>query len=376
MALDFKCAWTATHDTRAALAEVRGQAAQAAPACVFLYCSPKHDLAELARGVRAAYDCPVLACTTAGEIVPGHGYVEDGLAVASLGSPDMKVAQEAILDVRSFDNAAALQLQRRLVERLGGACPPSARRFGLLLIDGLCAREEYVAALLYGALGGVPIVGGSAGEAGQWRETRVFADGEFRTNAAVLTLVQTSLPCTVFKTDHFEPRDTRYVVTRAEPETRRLLEINGIPPADFYLEQTGIAREGFNTMHAARNPLLLPVGEDHYVRAVRSTEPDGSLAMFCAIEEGIVVRLGRPVDILADLDRQRRALEAVVPNIRVTLGFDCILRRLEILDRDLRRPVRRTVDNLKLFGFSTYGEQFNGLHVNQTLTGVVLGDDA
>jgi len=26
-----------------------------------------------------------------------------------------------------------------------------------------------------------------------------------------------------------------------------------------------------------------------------------------------------------------------------------------------------------VFGFSTYGEQFNGVHVNQTFTGVALG---
>ena len=359
-------------DTRSALEEVGERIAQPSPSCVLIFCSPKYDLDELARGISESYECPVLACTTAGEVVPGYGYVEGGLAGASLSSPEMRVVQEPIPDVRDFDSNAALELKTRLSEALG-PCGPEERRFGLTLIDGLCDRQEFVASLLYGALDGIPIAGGSAGESGQLIETRVLVDGQFRTNAAVLTLVQTSLPCLVFKTDNFTPCDTRFVVTRADPENRRLLEIDGISPAEYYLEQTGITCGEFNAIHASKNPLLLPVGSDHYARGVRRTEPDGSLSMFCAIEEGIVMRLGRALDIVEETERQRRAIEAVVPNHVVTLGFDCFYRRLELLDRDMVMPMGKVVEDMKMFGFNTYGEQFNGLHVNQTLTGVALG---
>lgn len=372
-ALEFKSTWTGVANTRAALEEVRERIAQPSPACVFFYCSPKHDLDELARGINEHYDCPVLACTTAGEVVPGFGYVDGGLAAASLSSPDIKVVQEAIPDVRSLDSCAALRMRTRLLERLEEVDGTSERCFGMLLIDGLCEREEFVAATIYGALGGIPIIGGSAGEGGSLVETRVFADGRFRVNAAVLTLFRTSLPFLIFKSDHFTQSETRFVVTRAEPEKRRLLEIDGLSPADFYLERTGITRAEFSPLHASRNPLLLPVGPDHYARGVMSVEPDGSLGMFCAIEEGIVLRLGRPVDIVAELERQRQAIDAIVPNHRVTLGFDCFYRKIEILDRNLREPMRAVIDRMNLFAFNTYGEQYNGLHINQTLTGVALG---
>ena len=39
-----------------------------------------------------------------------------------------------------------------------------ATRFGLLLIDGLCRREEAVISALYAALDDIPVVGGSAGD--------------------------------------------------------------------------------------------------------------------------------------------------------------------------------------------------------------------
>jgi hypothetical protein len=376
MTLDFRCAWTAANDTRSALEEVRGQIAQPAPACVFFYCSPEHDLDELARGIGELYDCPVLACTTAGEVVCGHGYVEGGLAAASLSSPQMRVVQAAIPDVRCLNHGVALQMVTQLIQELGIPSGPDEKCFGLLLIDGLCGREEFVAAALYGALGGIPLIGGSAGTSGSRTETHVFANGRFRAQAAVLTLIRTSLPYVIFKTDHFERSDTRFVVTRAEPDRRRLLEINGISPADYYFEQTGITRDGFSPIHAVRHPLLLPVGSDHYARGVLNTEPDGSLQLSCAIEEGIVMRLGRSLDIVAETRRQQRAIEVAVPNHQVTLGFDCLCRRLEVLDRGLLAPMRRIVDDMKLFGFNTYGEQFNGLHVNQTLTGVALGAQA
>jgi hypothetical protein len=218
--------------------------------------------------------------------------------------------------------------------------------------------------------------GARAGEAGQLAETRVLANGRFRSHAAVLTLVQTSLPCLVFKTDHYTPSGTRFVVTSAEPENRRLLEIDGVSPAEYYLEQTGITQSEFSPVHASRNPLLLPVGAEHYARGVRCTEQDGSLGMFCAIEEGIVMRLGQALDIVEETERQRQAIEVAVPNHVVTLGFDCFYRRLEIIDRGVLEPMNQAVAAMKLFGFNTYGEQFNGLHINQTLTGVALGDRA
>ena len=139
MTLDFNCAWTPVQDTLSAFEEVRRQMGQPSPACVLFYCSPEHDLDELARSIRDSYDCPVLACTTAGEVVPGHGYVEGGLAAASLSSPYLKVVQEAIPDVHRLDHAAALQMKERLLQELGTSHGAGETYFGLLLIDGCSA---------------------------------------------------------------------------------------------------------------------------------------------------------------------------------------------------------------------------------------------
>ena len=55
------------------------------------------------------------------------------------------------------------------------------------------------------------------------------------------------------------------------------------------------------------------------------------------------------------------------------IGCDCILRRLEIEQKDLGAAVDELVKRHSVVGFSTYGEQFHGMHVNQTFTGVAIG---
>ncbi|MBN1512995.1 MAG: hypothetical protein JXB13_13350, partial [Phycisphaerae bacterium] len=56
MTLDVRYAWTAVDDTRSAFQEVRERVAQPSPACVLFFCSPNHDLDELARGIAESYD--------------------------------------------------------------------------------------------------------------------------------------------------------------------------------------------------------------------------------------------------------------------------------------------------------------------------------
>jgi hypothetical protein len=55
------------------------------------------------------------------------------------------------------------------------------------------------------------------------------------------------------------------------------------------------------------------------------------------------------------------------------LGCDCILRRLELQQKGLLDEAPNVLRGADFIGFSTYGEQFNGIHVNHTLTGVALG---
>ena len=130
--------------------------------------------------------------------------------------------------IRLHHRAAGFRRRRRpgspVICRAGSTRPPAAsrraNRFALLLIDGLSVREEAVTRHP-GALGVTPLVGGSAADGSDLGRTLVCADGQFHNDAAVLTLVATSLPFRLFDTHHFEPTDERLVVTSADPAPRR-----------------------------------------------------------------------------------------------------------------------------------------------------------
>jgi hypothetical protein len=54
------------------------------------------------------------------------------------------------------------------------------------------------------------------------------------------------------------------------------------------------------------------------------------------------------------------------------IGFDCILRRIEAEQKQQSGAVSQVLADHNVVGFSTYGEQYNGLHINQTMTGVAI----
>ena len=58
---------------------------------------------------------------------------------------------------------------------------------------------------------------------------------------------------------------------------------------------------------------------------------------------------------------------------QLVLACDCILRKLEIAQSGLEDRVSDVLLRNNAVGFNTYGEQFCGVHVNQTLTGIALG---
>ena len=78
------------------------------------------------------------------------------------------------------------------------------------------------------------MLGGSAGDGLQFARTHVYFDGRFHTDAAVVVLVSTPLPFTIFRIQHFVPTNERLVVTEADAARRVVRELNGLPAAEEY----------------------------------------------------------------------------------------------------------------------------------------------
>lgn len=367
MTLVVSRAYTAEPDPAGAVSEL-ARALGGPSSGVLFFASPSYDSTTLAGALERAFACPVVGCTSSGQLGP-TGFQRGGITAVGLSHPELTLTPHLVSPL-SASTERAHEIARAIQERRIGS---TRRPFGLLLVDGLSLMEERLAAALYQALGDMPIIGGSAGDDLAFQRTAVYHQGKFLSDAAVFTLFETSLPFATFKLQHFATSERKVVVTAASPHERRVLELNGEPAADVYAEVLGLSRSELGPGVFSRHPLVLQLAGDDYVRSIQKMHPDGSFSLFCAIDEGVVLSVGDCLDALDVLRGAFDRVSGVVSDPALVLGCDCILRRLEFEEKGMDRRVGEFLAERSVLGFSTYGEQYNGLHVNQTFTGVAIG---
>ena len=79
------------------------------------------------------------------------------------------------------------------------------------------------------------------------------------------------------------------------------------------------------------------------------------------------------VDLVNNLEQAFDKIRAEIGPLQHVFACDCILRNLEVSQDGLKDRVEEIFRRNNTIGFSSYGEQFYGVHVNQTLTGVAIG---
>lgn len=362
-------------DPRAAARELAVELCHPELGFMLFFCSAEYPLAALSESLDAAFDgVPVAGCTTAGEITP-QGYERGGIVAIGFDRRHFAVSCALVEDLSGFD----LMRAQRLVDGLLDDCrdralaPLAEHSFALTLLDGLSSCEEQVLATLDAALGRIPSFGGSAGDDNRLAHTHVHAEGGFHGQAAVVVLINTRLPFEVFTTHHLRPRDEKLVVTRADRERRRVLELNALPAAEEYARLVGLPVEALTPDVFARHPLAVRLGEAHFVRAIQRVNDDGSLSFYCAVENGIVLTAMRPAPLLEDLETVFAGLSARLGEPALIIACDCFLRRLELETLARVDAGSRLLARSRVIGFNTYGEQHHGMHINQTFTGVAIG---
>jgi len=360
-----------------AVADLHHQIAQGPEATIIFFASPHYDRAELALTLHDGFPGQTLiGCTTAGEIT-SEGYRESTLTGMSFSAEDFTINPVLITDLKSYSMEDGEDIVSRGLSGLGLAIPTArsfpTQSFAMLLIDGMSKQEELVVSSLNSFLDPIPLFGGSAGDNLDFKTTWVYLNGSFHTDAALLTLFNTVRPFKVFKLDHFTPTDQKMVVTEADPNTRLVMEINAEPAARAYAAMVGLEAQELSPLIFAAYPVVVKIGGEYHVRAIQKVEDDGSLRFYCGIDEGLVLTVAKGEDLASNLERNLKAVQQEIGQTDMILGFDCILRRLEAEQKQQIREVSDVLRRNKVIGFSTYGEQFRSMHVNQTFTGVAIG---
>ncbi len=313
-------------------------------------------------------------CSTAGEITPFG--VRDGQMLAILfPSRNFRVVSTLIRNVSGpgLDSIAADVCAIRRLLLATSPAPFAANAFALSLIDGLSNAEEAVTSAVNWGLDNIPLVGGSAADNFKLEATTIILDGIVDSNCAAIVLVATDVPFQVFKTTNYVPSDKKLVVTASDTDKRIVYEFNAGAAVDEFAHAIGLAPEELTALNLASHPVGVSIGGEYYCRSIQNLNADGSLRFACAIDDGVVLSIAQPVDMV---DSTREALDDLrdkMGGIDIVIGFDCSLRRLDASNRQVSREMSDLYKANNVIGFNTYGEQFRTMHLNQTLTGIAFG---
>lgn len=370
-------AYSSIPDPGRACEELAAGLSQAATGLLVVFCSSLYDLGAIGRNLERTFPLvPIIGCTTAGEI-SATGYGTHGVGAVAFSDGEVTVETARIDHLHTFDsNACRSQIQSSLhsLEQRGHRVG-AENTFALMLIDGLSQREEKVTRAVQKAIGNIALIGASAGDDQRLRTTQVLFGGQFFPDAAVVALIHTARPFKAFKTQHFVRGEEKLVVTDADAAARTVREINGLPAAEEYARSVGQTVAGLDTACFAAHPVVVRIDGVDFVRSIQKANADGSLTFYCAIDEGIVLRVARSTDPVVNLRATMDDIERDLGHPQLVLVCDCILRRQEILENGQEGAMNAIFKAFNMFGFNTYGEQFCGVHVNQTLTGIAFGQE-
>ena len=369
-----RTAHSCASDARVAVREFHAAISAPESALVVFFCSSEYDLDAFADEVNRLFvGVPVIGCTTAGEIGPA-GLRRNSLSGVAFPAQTYSAVighiehlqQFKADDVSGMVDALKLELSKR-----GKGVPGS--RFAMQWIDGLSNREEPVVNALQHALGDISLFGGSAGDDLKIKRTAVFFDGAFHTDSAVLAIIETAFPFTVFRTHHFVGGQERLVVTQVDTAHRTIKEINGLPAVEEYARVLGVRPDALDEGHFSASPVVVRINGTDYVRSIQRANPDGSLTFYCAIDKGMILRVAHGVDFIGNFQHVFDDIRTRVGPPQLVMACNCIFRYLEMERTCLLEEAESILRDYPVVGFNTYGEQFMGIHINQTLTGIAIG---
>ena len=340
---------------------------------LLFHTSTLFDLDTVAKEISARFPhVNIVGCTSAGEFNKNGYGTEKLLAVAFLKNEfSIATALVSNLGEVNFDEAhdIASGLRRALQGRERRY--DTEQHFVISVLDGLPRHEEHFLETFATAFGNIPHLGGSAGDDLKLEATYVFYNGEFHRDAAVLLLVGTGKPFTVFSIDHINSPVSKLVVTHADPESRTVYEINGEPAAQYYASLLGMKAEDLTPDVFSMFPLAVMVGGKYFIRSIQKVDlATNAITFYCAVDIGIILTFVQMGDCIEALESKLDKLRAQLGEPEFVYACDCFLRRLEIQQGKNDHEIRRLQQMYNVAGFNAYGEHIHSVHLNQTFTGV------
>lgn len=298
---------------------------------------------------------PKVGCTTVGEIDKG---LFEGIAKYEFDSKEFNIEVVKIPDTK------IPVIQTKEIEEAARKVKRNKKNLlAFVLNDGLSADEERIQSLLGSILPvGTPIVGGSSGDGFDFKDTYCCIDSEVFKGAVVI-LIGTDLKYYIHKENIYTATSKYAVVTKAKDRT--IYELDGKIAKNRYAELLGV-----DTSKVADNFFNHPLGRYHdgeiMISSPQCVNKDGSINLYLASLPSTALWILEPKDYKQEIiNTTNEILKRGTPI--VTLTVNCILRRILFEQENSVKYINQYLSKINAFGFTSYGEQLNDLHINQTM---------
>lgn len=216
----------------------------------------------------------------------------------------------------------------------------------------------------------IPVYGGTAGCCNPEKDIHTFVslNGIVYTNACVFCLIK-NLKGRIFsfKEHIYRPTKNTFRVTDVDYDSRTVYEYNSEPAALVVAKalKTDISNVSESLVG---QPMGRVVGKDIYITEAASVNIDNSITFYSQIYNYTKISLMEMDDIPTVFNKTKKE---ITENIQADfmIAINCLSRTKLFNQKNL---LNSFLDNLNAMapsylGFSGYGEQYNVMHINQTM---------
>lgn len=303
---------------------------------------------------------PSIGCV--GQCYGGTQVLEEGLMVtAFLG--DIHAVADVFTEVSTMPVKSIQRFQQNLSKINSG-------RNNTVLIDFCSGNDECVLATMESAMRqkNIPMTGGTA-----W-EGLVSCNGTVYEDACAYALVKNeSGRVKVYKENIYIKKDERrHIVTKSEPRTYTIQEIDGRPAEDVYVNEIGIRPEDM-TKQTFVNPLGRVIGDETYIISIKERQANKSFSCYRKVNPKDNICFLQAGDHEAIYQDTIRTIKSDFSCISGVFSINCLFRYLYFQQKGCVKQYFEGMNSLGHHaGLIGLGEHYNGQHTNQTMSAVVF----
>ena len=240
----------------------------------------------------------------------------------------------------------------------------------------LCEEESVLSALNSVLIDkGIPVFGGTAGDAGTAIGTKVSLNGKVRERSSVFAIIHNEGGAIkIFRENIYKPVTGNVLTaTKADGQKRTVYEYNHQPAANVFAKELGVP-VGEISKYFDTNPLGRIVGDELYITANCSQAGNQAITYHARIYNNSKIMVLGPENYKETIAETMQQIKKAVPRPSFSLMCHCLARTILFDGDGYLTEYAKTMGNVlgNYIGFSGYGEQYGEQHFNQTMTVAVF----